>query len=98
MAVLAALYAPARRAGCEIDISMVESMTRFMAPRLVPYLGSGELTRRSGGRDSVIAVYQIFDTADEPMTLGLGNDAHLEALLGGGRRAGVGADERLSYQ
>lgn len=75
MAVAAALYR--RRAdgkGCAIDISMVESMTRFMAPRLVPFLGSGELPRRSGARDSVVAVYQSFDTADEPVTLGLGND------------------------
>ena len=75
MAVAAALYR--RRAdgkGCSIDISMVESMRRFMAPRLVSYLGSGELPRRSGARDSVVAVYQTFDTADEPITLGLGND------------------------
>jgi crotonobetainyl-CoA:carnitine CoA-transferase CaiB-like acyl-CoA transferase len=76
MAALAALLRRQRDgAGCTIDISMVESMSRFMAPRLMPYLGSGELSRRSGGRDSVIAVYQVFDTADEPMTLGLGNDA-----------------------
>jgi crotonobetainyl-CoA:carnitine CoA-transferase CaiB-like acyl-CoA transferase len=46
-----------------------------MAPRLMPYLGSGDVSRRSGGRDSVIAVYQVFETADLPMTLGLGNDA-----------------------
>ncbi|MBE0615422.1 MAG: CoA transferase [Burkholderiales bacterium] len=75
MAVAAALYR--RRVdgkGCAIDISMVESMTRFMAPRLVSFLGSGELPRRSGARDSVVAVYQTFETADEPLTLGLGND------------------------
>jgi crotonobetainyl-CoA:carnitine CoA-transferase CaiB-like acyl-CoA transferase len=54
---------------------MVETMTRFMAPRLMPHLGSGEVMRRSGGRDSVIAIYQAFPTADEPITLGLGNDA-----------------------
>ncbi len=75
MAVAAALY---RRGtdgkGCAIDISMVESMTRFMSPRLVSFLGSGELPRRSGARDSVIAVYQTFDTQDAPITLGLGND------------------------
>jgi crotonobetainyl-CoA:carnitine CoA-transferase CaiB-like acyl-CoA transferase len=76
MAVLAALLRRQRSgAGCEIDIAMVESMSRFMAPRILAYLGSGELLRRSGGRDSVIAVYQVFDTADEPITLGLGNDA-----------------------
>ena len=75
MAVAAALVRRnAAGTGCAIDISMVESMTRFMAPRLVPFMGSGELPRRSGARDSVIAIYQTFDTADEPITLGLGND------------------------
>lgn len=78
-AAMAAMAAIIRRqrtgAGCQIDISMVESMTRFMAPRLLPHLGSGEVLRRSGGRDSVIAIYQSFDTADLPLTLGLGNDA-----------------------
>lgn len=76
MAVLAALLRRQRDGvGCEIDVSMVQSTSRFMAPRLMPYLGSGELSRRSGGRDSVIAIYQVFETADAPMTLGLGNDA-----------------------
>ncbi len=76
MAVLAALLRRERNGkGCEIDVSMVESMSRFMAPRLMPYLGSGEVSRRTGGRDSVIAIYQVFETADGPMTLGLGNDA-----------------------
>ena len=78
-AALAAVAALVRRqrsgSGAAIDISLVESMTRFMAPRLLPFLGSGEPMRRSGGRDSVIAIYQAFDTADEPLTLGLGNDA-----------------------
>ncbi|WPB55887.1 CoA transferase [Xylophilus sp. GOD-11R] len=76
MAVLAALLRRERDGqGCDIDVAMVESMSRFMSPRVLPYLGSGELSRRTGGRDSVIAIYQVFGTADEPMTLGLGNDA-----------------------
>jgi len=76
MAVMAALLRRSRDGrGCVVDVSMMESMSRFMAPRLVPYLGTGELMRRSGGRDSVIAIYQVFETADEPMTLALGNDA-----------------------
>ena len=76
MAVLAALLRRQKTGqGCDIDVSMVESMTRFMLPRVLSYLGSGQLMRRSGGRDSVIAIYQVFDTADDPMTLGLGNDA-----------------------
>lgn len=61
--------------GHQIDVSLVESMTRFMTPRLVTYLGSGELPRRCGAKDSVLAIYQVFQTADEPITLGIGNDA-----------------------
>lgn len=75
LAIIAALLRRSRTGrGCEIDVSLVASMTRFMTPRLVSYLGSGALPRRSGGRDSVIAIYQTFDTADLPLTLGLGND------------------------
>ncbi len=76
LATMAALISRHRTGkGQQIDISMVESMTRFMTPRIIPYLGSGQLPRRSGGKDSVIAIYQTFNTADNPMTLGLGNDA-----------------------
>lgn len=75
-AALAALFDRSRTGrGHAIDIAMVDSMTRFMAPRIVPYLGSGEVPKRTGARDSVIAVYQTFETKDDPLTLGLGNDA-----------------------
>ncbi len=75
LATVSALFARMKTGqGRTIDISLVESMTRFLNCRIVPYLGSGELPRRSGGRDSVIAIYQAFHTADEPITLGLGND------------------------
>ena len=76
MATMAALYERAQSGvGRRVDVSLVESMTRFLSCRLVSYLGSGEIPTRSGGTDSVIAIYQAFETADEPLTLGLGNDA-----------------------
>lgn len=75
MAVMAALFdRKTTGQGHKIDIAMVESMTRFLTPRIMTYLGSGEVPRRTGAKDSVIAVYQSFDTADKPLTLGLGND------------------------
>jgi crotonobetainyl-CoA:carnitine CoA-transferase CaiB-like acyl-CoA transferase len=75
MATIAALY-DARRSGRGhfIDVSLVESMTRFMGPRIMTYLGSGIVPRRTGAKDSVIAVYQTFETADEMITLALPND------------------------
>ena len=75
LAVVAALLRKTRNGtGARIDVTLTESMTRFMAPRLSPHLGSGESFTRSGGRDSVIAIYQMFDTATDPINLGLGND------------------------
>jgi crotonobetainyl-CoA:carnitine CoA-transferase CaiB-like acyl-CoA transferase len=75
-ATLAALFERNRTGrGRTIDVSLVESMTRFLTCRIVPFVASGEVPRRSGGTDSVIAVYQTFETADFPITLGLGNDA-----------------------
>lgn len=74
-ATLGALYDVARTGKPhKVDISLVGSMTRFLAPRIMSYFGSGEVPRRTGGTDSVIAIYQAFDTADAPITLGLGND------------------------
>jgi crotonobetainyl-CoA:carnitine CoA-transferase CaiB-like acyl-CoA transferase len=76
LATMAALIKRDRdQKGHAIDISMVDSMTRFMTPRLISYLGSGIVPRRDGAKDSVIAIYQVFQTLDEPITLGLGNDA-----------------------
>ena len=61
--------------GRKIEISLVESMTRFLSCRISSYLGSGDVPKRSGGTDSVIAIYQSFRTATNPINLGLGSDA-----------------------
>jgi len=75
MACIAALFDAERNGlGHFVDISMVESMARLMSPRIMTYLGSGVVPRRTGAKDSVIAVYQTFATADEMITLALPND------------------------
>ena len=95
MATLAALFERAKSGkGHHIDIAMVDSMTRFMSPRIVPYLGTGEVPQRTGAKDSVIAVYQAFDTQDKPLTLGLGNDAIWKRFWQAVGQAEKGADAR----
>lgn len=75
MSTMAALFDRQKSgSGHLIDVSLVESMTRFLSCRISSYLGSAEVPVRSGGTDSVIAIYQPFETADLPMTLGIGND------------------------
>jgi crotonobetainyl-CoA:carnitine CoA-transferase CaiB-like acyl-CoA transferase len=76
MATLAALFDRNRKGrGHQIDVALAESMTRFLTCRISSYMGSGEVPKRSGGTDSVIAIYQAFETADFPITLGIGTDA-----------------------
>jgi crotonobetainyl-CoA:carnitine CoA-transferase CaiB-like acyl-CoA transferase len=76
LAAVAALFERTRTGqGRVVDVALVDSMTRFLSCRIVPFLGSGEIPVRSGGRDSVIAIYQAFETSDRPITLALGNDA-----------------------
>lgn len=97
LATLAALIDRNRTGkGHAIDVAMVESMTRFMTPRIIPYLGAGEMPRRSGGKDSVIAIYQTFHTADDPMTLGLGNDNIWTRFCEAIGRPDMGRDPRFA--
>jgi crotonobetainyl-CoA:carnitine CoA-transferase CaiB-like acyl-CoA transferase len=87
-AVVSALFERQRTGnGHVIDIALVDSMTRFLACRILPYLGSAGVPTRSGGKDSVIAIYQSFETADDPITLGLGSDNLWQRFLGGCRAA-----------
>jgi crotonobetainyl-CoA:carnitine CoA-transferase CaiB-like acyl-CoA transferase len=96
-ATLAALFDRQRSGnGHKIDIAMIDSMTRFMSPRIVPYLGSGIVPRRSGARDSVISVYQTFDTQDRPITLGLGNDGIFKRFWQAVGQPAVGEDPRYA--
>ena len=95
LATVAALFARMTTGrGRVIDVSLTESMTRFLACRIVPYLGSGEVPRRSGAKDSVIAIYQTFETADEPITLGLANNGIWVRFWQAVGDPGFGADPR----
>jgi crotonobetainyl-CoA:carnitine CoA-transferase CaiB-like acyl-CoA transferase len=79
-----------------IDTALVESMTRFMSSRIVTYLGSGDVPRRSGAKDSVVAIYQVFHTADEPITLGLGNDNLFRRFCDATGHPDLGTDARYA--
>lgn len=93
LGVLAALHDRDRTGqGHLIEVALVDSMTRFMIPRIVSYLGSGIVPRRSGAKDSVIAIYQAFATADHPLTLALPNDTIWQRFCQAIARPDLGAD------
>ena len=59
-----------------IDISLIDADLAFMAPRIASYLAGDPEPRPCGGTDSVVAIYQRFETSDRPIVVALGNDRH----------------------
>jgi crotonobetainyl-CoA:carnitine CoA-transferase CaiB-like acyl-CoA transferase len=57
-----------------VDVSLLEADLALMAPRIVSYLAGEPEPRPSGGTDSVLSVYQPFETADRPIVIAVGND------------------------
>jgi len=57
-----------------IDIALLEADLALMAPRIAAFAAGEPEPRPSGGTDSVLAVYQPFETADRPIVLAVGND------------------------
>lgn len=76
LAICAALVRRQRGGGGDlVDVALLEADLGLMAPRIASYLAGEPEPRPSGGTDSVLAVYQAFDTADRPIVLAVGNDA-----------------------
>lgn len=75
-AVSAALVRRARTGEGElVDVSLLEGDLALMAPRVASYLAGEPEPAPSGGTDSVLAVYQPFETEDDPVVLAVGNDS-----------------------
>lgn len=97
LAIVAALRrVDAGGGGGVVDISLLESDLAIMAPRISSYLAGEAEPAPCGATDSVLAIYQQFETADRPVVIAVGSDAiwlRLCAVLGLPRLA---ADDRLT--
>jgi crotonobetainyl-CoA:carnitine CoA-transferase CaiB-like acyl-CoA transferase len=69
-------------AGDVIDVSLLDSDLALMAPRIAAYLAGEPEPAPSGGTDSVLAVYQPFETADRQIVIAIGNDAMWRRFCG----------------
>jgi crotonobetainyl-CoA:carnitine CoA-transferase CaiB-like acyl-CoA transferase len=73
-AVAAALVRQQRTGlGELIDVALLDADLALMAPRIASFLAGEPEPQPSGGTDSVLAVYQPFETADRPIVLAVGN-------------------------
>ncbi len=57
-----------------VDVSLLEGDLALMAPRIAAFAAGADEPLPSGGTDSVLAIYQPFETADDPIVLAVGND------------------------
>lgn len=73
--ITAALHQRTRTGeGDFVDVSLLDTDLALMAPRIASFLAGEPEPAPSGGTDSVLAVYQAFETADRPIVVAVGND------------------------
>jgi crotonobetainyl-CoA:carnitine CoA-transferase CaiB-like acyl-CoA transferase len=91
-AILACLFDRERTGtGQRIDIALLDTAVSAMSYFLTHYSITGELPRRSGSGWPAFAPYQLFDTKDTPIWIGVSTDRFWVAFC-----QGLGLDELAS--
>lgn len=57
-----------------VDVSMLDCQVSMLENAIARYSVSGETPKPEGSRHPSIAPFEVFDTADEPLMLAIGND------------------------
>jgi crotonobetainyl-CoA:carnitine CoA-transferase CaiB-like acyl-CoA transferase len=97
LAVSAALVRQQRTGEGElVDVSLLEADLAFMSPRIASYLMGTPEPAPSGGTDSVLAVYQPFETRDRPIVVAVGNDRMWQRFCTAVGLDDLGADGELT--
>jgi crotonobetainyl-CoA:carnitine CoA-transferase CaiB-like acyl-CoA transferase len=78
-----------------IDISLLDSQLATLANQASNFLVSGESPGLSGNAHPNIVPYQVFDTADDPIVVAVGNDAQFVSLCRVIGRDHLGTDPRF---
>ena len=80
-AILAALVSRGRTdRGERIDISLFDSTVAWLANVGANYLATGDNPERHGNAHATIVPYQLFQTADRPIIVAVGNDGQFRSF------------------
>lgn len=94
--ILAALrHRDATGQGQHIDISLLDSQIAWLVNAGTNYLASGTLPARLANGHPNIVPYQVFETADGPMILAVGNDAQFRRFCEVAQIEDVARDSRF---
>lgn len=81
--------------GQQIDMALLDTMVGVLANQALNYLVSGEEPRRLGNIHPNIAPYELFPTADGPVTVAVGNDGQFARLVAALSLPELAADARF---
>ena len=74
-AILAALLQRGRTGkGARLEVSLLESAIKLLAPNLQAYWQSGSVPVRSGSGHPSVVPYEVFETADRPLLMAIANE------------------------
>ncbi|WP_447919635.1 CaiB/BaiF CoA transferase family protein [Achromobacter aegrifaciens] len=82
--------------GQHIDISLLDSQIAWLVNAGTNYLAEQEAPARLGNGHPNIVPYQVFDAADGPMILAVGNDGQFRRFCEAAGLAGLADDERYA--
>ncbi|NQU57533.1 MAG: CoA transferase [Rhodospirillales bacterium] len=68
--------------GQHIDLALLDTQVAWLANEGLNYLTSGIVPTRRGNAHPNIVPYQLFETADDPLILAVGNDAQFSRFCG----------------
>ena len=79
--ILAALHARKRTGqGAHLDLSLMDCAVALTANQAMNCLVTGEASRRLGNAHPNIVPYQVFEAADDPLIIAVGNDNQFRRL------------------
>ena len=82
--------------GQHVDMALLDTQVGVLANQAMNYLVSGKPPRRLGNSHPNIVPYQVFEAADGPVIIAVGNDGQFRRLAGLLRLAGLADDARFA--
>jgi crotonobetainyl-CoA:carnitine CoA-transferase CaiB-like acyl-CoA transferase len=67
--------------GQRIDVSLLSALLAALVNQASTFLMTGKVPERMGNSHPSVAPYELFETADDPVVLAVGNDRHFAALV-----------------
>ena len=82
--------------GQRVEVNLLSSLLSALSNQTAGYVGAGVVPKPMGNQHPSIAPYQLFDTADRPFVLAVGNDKQFASLCTALEIPELSSDERFA--